>query len=199
MKNYLLLLFATILLSCKKEEPATTVDLLSTPLESTPIGFTGNVGNNYLYFSNSSTQSYGSMGVYTFENILSGNTANLYLVNSINFLTSENIHVTDSEFYNYFKLIDYEYMNEYVADDITQNQYKVGLLLSTPNEGYQSYHALNHSPKSHFTLLDTVHTTHQNKTAVKYRAKFECTMLDGPQGDSIRVENGVIVGLFVKP
>lgn len=201
MKNHMLIIFvlAVTLSACKKDEGVIKADILSTPLATTPYGFTCDASSNYLYFSNSSSASYGGDGIYTFQNTIMGNNPNLSIVNTINYLQTDNFEVSDSEFYNYFKLVDYEYITPTTPTDLSQSKYYVGLQLTTPTNGYVTYYSKNISPLSSFTIVDTIHTTYQNKTAIKYRATFECTMANSPEGDSIRVKNGVIVGLFIKP
>lgn len=202
MKNYLHLLcaFLLVLNSCKKEEQPAPIDLLNNPLETTSVGFTGNVnGNNYYILTGSQSVANGSDGLYTFAHQLTSNDSSIFILVELHHMRTYNTIVNDDEFYFYFKKGGYQYYQQNTAIDLSQNKHYAEITYQNGANGYTSIFGPN-ATGNYFTLMDTLHTTYQNKTAIKYRAKFECMLYNLPQAtDTVKILNGVIVGMFVKP
>lgn len=199
----MLLLIGLILFSCKKEdENITKVDLLSSPLSSTPLGFSGNVGGNYFYLSDSIIPyTLSNSGTYEFNCDIYSTSSALNFGANIFPLSSINSEINDSEFFAYFKLDNYEYANIDEPIDIIPSGHYIFLSSNTPtlSSNYGTYFGSNSGVENYFTLLDTLHTSYNNSPAIKFRAKFQCQLYNNSGGDSTKVTDGVLVGLFVKP
>lgn len=208
MKYYLLLLFVVSIFSCKKEEEEIIkVDLLSTTLNSTQLGFTGTINNSYFYFtdsimSSSYTNSFGSE--YFYSDFYSGvaiNSISVAFYIHLQYMITDSLNTTNDQFFNYIKLGQYNVLEKNDVIDVTQssNNIVVRTNLASNNGYYFSDHGLNPSGENYFNIIDTLHTVYNGKIAVKYRAKIKCKLYSINTDDSTSIEDGVLVGLFVKP